>query len=106
MSPTATDDAVRPAPLLPPVTRAPRQTPRRGFGGDVVGVASVLSVVYVLALWLANRGLQDVMGGTAMAFTSLGRVSGLVAADLLLLQCLMMARLPWAERTWGQDRLA
>nr|WP_231121676.1 ferric reductase-like transmembrane domain-containing protein [Motilibacter peucedani] len=102
---TMTDDAVRPAPLLP--APAPAGTaPRRGFGGDVVGVAALLSVVYVVALWLSNRGLQDVTAGTAPAFTSLGRVTGLVSADLLLLQCLMLARLPWAERTWGQDRLA
>jgi DMSO/TMAO reductase YedYZ heme-binding membrane subunit len=95
------------APALPgPVSPGARPRPRGGFGGDVVGAAALLSVVYVVALWLANRGLQDLAGGTGPALTSLGRVLGLVAADLLLLQCLMMARIPWAERTWGQDRLA
>src|SRR4051812_27988968 len=89
-----------------PPTPGASRVPRLGFGGDAVGAAALLSVVYVLALWLANRGLQDLAGGTGPAFTSLGRVLGLVAADLLLLQCLLMARIPWAERTWGQDTLA
>jgi ferredoxin-NADP reductase/DMSO/TMAO reductase YedYZ heme-binding membrane subunit len=80
--------------------------PRRGFGGDVVGAAALLSVGYVVALWVSNRGLQDLAGGTGPELTSLGRLLGLVAADLLLLQCLLMARIPGAERTWGQDRLA
>ena len=79
---------------------------RRGWGGDVVGAAALLSVTWVVALWLTHRGLQDLSGGAAPALSSLGRVLGLVAADLLLVQCLLMARIPWAERTWGQDRLA
>jgi ferredoxin-NADP reductase/DMSO/TMAO reductase YedYZ heme-binding membrane subunit len=79
---------------------------RPGYGGDVVAAASLLSVGYVLALWTANRGLQALGGGAGPALTSAGRLLGLVAADMLLLQCLMMARIPWAERAFGQDRLA
>ena len=92
--------------LRRPVGPSAARTPGRGLGGDAVGAAALLSVVYVVALWVANRGLQDLAGGTGPALTSLGRVLGLVAADLLLVQCLLMARIPWAERTWGQDRLA
>src|SRR5947209_7313287 len=100
-----------PLPPAPPPapTPSPRPAPpsaRRRFGGDAIGSAALLSVAYVVALWVSNRGLQSLARGTGPAFTSLGRVLGLVAADLLLLQCLMMARIPWAERTWGQDRLA
>src|SRR4051794_24761928 len=73
---------------------------------DAVGTAALFSVTVVVALWLSNRGLQDLGGGASPALTSLGRLTGLVAADLLLLQCLLMARIPWAERAWGQDRLA
>jgi predicted ferric reductase len=32
-------------------------------------------------------------------------LTGLVAADLMLFQVLLMARVPWVERTWGQDTL-
>jgi predicted ferric reductase len=74
--------------------------------GDGVLVAVGLSVVVPVALWLAGRGGQDLVGSGAAALTSLGRVTGLVASDLLLVQVLAMARIPWAERAFGQDRLA
>jgi predicted ferric reductase len=63
--------------------------------------------VVVVALWLAHRGLQDLFAGApGSAPTSLGRLTGLVAADLLLVQVLLMARIPWVERSYGQDALA
>ena len=43
---------------------------------------------------------------TGEALTSLGRVTGLVASDLLLVQVLLMARIPMVERSYGQDELA
>jgi predicted ferric reductase len=39
-------------------------------------------------------------------FTSLGRITGLWAADLLLVQVLLMSRLPPLEHAFGRDRLA
>lgn len=74
--------------------------------GTVAGFLAYTSLVVVTALWLANRGAQELFAGTGPALTSTGRLAGLLAADLLLLQALGMARIPWAERTWGQDRLA
>ncbi len=38
--------------------------------------------------------------------TSLGRLTGLWAADLLLIQVLLMSRLPPLEHAFGRDRLA
>jgi predicted ferric reductase len=67
-------------------------------------VAGAGSVVAVVALWLSNGGLRT--GGTGEAAVTTGRLSGLVAADLLLLQVLLMARIPWLERGYGQDALA
>jgi predicted ferric reductase len=90
----------RPADPLPARPRRP------GRGADVVGAAVLLNAGVVLALWTANRGLQSMAAGAGPALTSAGRLLGLLAADLLLVQCLMMARIPWAERAWGQDRLA
>ena len=43
--------------------------------------------------------------GLAATVTSLGRVAGLLAAYLSLVQLLLMARLPWFERSVGFDRL-
>jgi predicted ferric reductase len=65
----------------------------------------VLSVAVVVALWLSNRGVQN-LSGPGGAATSLGRLTGLIASDLLLLQVLLMARIPWVERSYGQDTLA
>jgi predicted ferric reductase len=45
-------------------------------------------------------------GGGADAVSALGRLTGLWASDLLLLQVLLMARIPLVERAFGQDRLA
>lgn len=54
---------------------------------------------------MADRGVQD-LTGWATGLTSLGRISGLVSAVLLLAQVLLMARVPLLERAFGQDRLA
>jgi predicted ferric reductase len=50
--------------------------------------------------------VHDLTSSRADALTSLGRLSGLIAADLLLAQVLLMARVPWIERSYGQDELA
>ena len=114
---TAPITVVRPAgpPTSPPgrpergPARARRPVPPTAapWWRDVAGSAAVGSVVVVVALWLAHRGLQDLLAGApGSALTSLGRLTGLVAADLLLVQVLLMARIPWVERSYGQDTLA
>ncbi|MBV1850889.1 ferredoxin reductase family protein [Catellatospora sp. NEAU-YM18] len=65
------------------------------MGAATVGAAA--------ALWLARGGLGELAG---QPYVSTGRLTGLLAADLLLLQVFTMARVPWLERAWGQDRLA
>jgi predicted ferric reductase len=67
-----------------------------------LAAAGLLLVVF---LWASNHGLPDLLDPTSAA-TSLGRLTGLVAADLLLIQVFLMARVPWIEGAWGQDRLA
>ncbi|MFN2608760.1 MAG: ferric reductase-like transmembrane domain-containing protein [Acidimicrobiales bacterium] len=62
------------------------------------------SLAVVTALWAANSGIGDLAGVSRL--TSLGRLLGLLAADLLLVQVLLMARIPWLERVVGQDTLA
>ena len=54
-------------------------------------------MLVVVALWLAGGGLTAVHSG-GEALTSLGRLTGLVASDLLLVQVLLMARIPLVER--------
>src|SRR5690242_13710371 len=67
---------------------------------DAAGALAVLSVVVVTALWTANGGLQN-LHGVGEPATTLGRLTGLVASDLLLIQVLLMARIPWVERSYG-----
>jgi predicted ferric reductase len=71
-----------------------------------VAVACWASVLVVVALWLSGRGVQLLGAKPADLLTSLGRLTGLVAADLLLIQVFLMARVPIIERSYGQDELA
>jgi len=97
----------RTPPTQRPDARATRRVPPRvpGWWRDAVGVATWLSVLVVVALWIAGGGIQA-LATAAGAFTSVGRLTGLVSADLLLIQVLLMARIPAVERSYGQDELA
>lgn len=64
--------------------------------------ASLLLVCY---WWAAGGGIQQLATWTT-GLLSAGRLTGLVAADLLLAQVLLMARIPFLESAFGQDRLA
>jgi predicted ferric reductase len=78
--------------------------PRRWWA-DVIGVAAMLNVLVVVAMWVHGGGVADLRApGTGS--TSIGRLTGLLSAVLLLAQVLLMARVPWLERSYGQDRLA
>ncbi|MGX6607565.1 ferredoxin reductase family protein [Micromonosporaceae bacterium Da 78-11] len=85
--------------------RAAGWRPVRRWWADLAGSAALFSVVVVIALWLHNGGIRAFSdpGGPA---TTTGRLTGLVASDLLLLQVLLMARIPGVERSYGQDALA
>lgn len=58
----------------------------------------------VIWLWVHGGGvsLAGTLGGL---LTSLGRLTALVGTYLVLLQVLMLARIPWLERRIGFDRL-
>ncbi|MDT7561537.1 MAG: hypothetical protein QOG76_161 [Pseudonocardiales bacterium] len=101
LAPAATD------PVLPVGPADPAGRPSRAlrwFGCDLLGAAAILSVVVVIALWVSHQGIQ-LLGRGVIGSDDLGRLSGLIASDLLLLQVLLMARIPWVERAWGHDVL-
>src|SRR5690242_16676971 len=88
--------------VSPPIARPRRATPR--WWADLGGLAAGFSLLIVTALWVSDGGVQALSGGRfALAA---GQVTGLWSADLLLLQVLLMARVPVVERAFGQDRLA
>jgi len=72
---------------------------------DACGVFVWCSMLVVVALWVAGGGVHD-LAQTGTGLTSIGRLTGLVASDLLLIQVLLMARIPLVEATYGQDELA
>jgi predicted ferric reductase len=98
------------AALAVPFTPVPAPPDTRAARTDAaVRIAAAVAVGAGLALvtywWAAGEGLRD-LTGWATGLTSLGRWTGLVASDLLLVQVLLMARVPVLERAVGQDRLA
>jgi predicted ferric reductase len=87
------------------ITLTPPSTPRaawRGWG-DLFGAAALASNVVVIWLWLSNQGIQK-LGVNVIATVVLP--TGLLASNLMILQVLMLARIPIIERAWGHDLLA
>ena len=94
-----------------PVTEAaaPQPVRRRGpvprWWRDASATAGWLVLLVVTALWVSGGGIQE-MTSLSGALMSVGRLTGLVASALLLIQVFLMARVPWVEQAWGQDELA
>ena len=89
-------------------TSAASAPPPRAPGAPLVArrqVAPVWLVLLLTALWVEGGGVQE-LTSVSGALMSTGRLTGLIASALLLLQVLLMARIPWVEQAWGQDELA
>ncbi|MEU9371991.1 ferredoxin reductase family protein [Streptomyces avermitilis] len=79
---------------------------RRGFTlADPLGALAILSAVAVVALWVMNQGGPLSLTTPDRAMGSLGLLTGLLASDLMILQVVLLARIPWVERSWGHDLL-
>ncbi len=96
-------------PVTPPTARPAPVAGRRARADARVRAAAVAglwaSLLLVTYWWVAGGGVQD-LGGWTSGLTSLGRLTGLLASDLLLVQVLLMSRLPPLEHAFGRDRLA
>jgi len=77
-----------------------------GWWRHAVAWAVGVSLVVVAALWASQGGFAQLSQDSGTALTAAGRATGLGAADLLLVQVGLMARIPWVERAYGQDQLA
>ena len=84
---------------------APRPRPRPAARGWNIAATTViwLTSLFVVALWVSGGGLQALVGMNGETLTTLGRITGLVSANLLLYQVLLMARIPLFERGFGRD---
>ena len=88
---------------LPRVDAEARQD--RGIRLTAV-LALWIGLLLVTYWWVAAGGIADLATDWATALTSVGRLTGLWSADLLLVQVLLMSRLPPLEHAFGRDRLA
>jgi len=98
------------APAAPPspaaAPRGPRSRARRDAAVRLGALAALwLALLLVTYWWATGGGVQD-LAGWESGLTSLGRLTGLLASVLLLVQVLLMARVPVLEGAFGQDRLA
>lgn len=87
------------------VANARRLGALRPGWADLLGPLAVLSVVVVVCMWIRTGGLQTTAASVELALGSLGLLTGLLSADLMILQTLALARIPWVERAWGHDLL-
>lgn len=71
----------------------------------VVAVVVAANVAVTLGLWFRHGGLQATSGPGGIA-TAAGQLTALIGTDAVLLQLLLMARVPWLEEYIGLDRLA
>src|SRR6476661_4897541 len=93
----------RGAPAATPPVPDPVRTDAAVRTGAVVALWSGITLVSYW--WAAGGGLQDLTAWTTR-LDSAGRLTGLLSALLLLVQVLLMSRLPLLEHAYGQDRLA
>ncbi len=71
---------------------------------QLAAVLGCLSVVFVVGLWVRGQGPQE-LGSLSGALHSLGRLTALLSSLLLLIQVVLMARVPFLERGFGQDAI-
>ena len=77
------------------------------FGwADLLGPIGIASVVIVICMWLRTGGIQTGVASVEGALSSLGPAHRTACpSDLMILQVVMLARIPWVERAWGHDLL-
>lgn len=110
---TSSETSTRPLRTFAPTAGAhvPTARPARRLGPvprwwrDASVTSGWLVLLVVTALWVKGGGIQE-LSSMSGALTSLGRLTGLIASALLLIQVFLMARVPWVEQAWGQDELA
>ena len=87
-------------------TRRPRVRPTRPWWRLSIATATYVSALIVAYLWLKGGGAHNLVASPADFLMSVARLAGLIASNLMLIQVLLMARVPMIERSYGQDELA
>jgi predicted ferric reductase len=84
--------------------RRPGHVRRRGL--VLAGAWAVTAANLAVVTWLWVRGGNLEHGDAGDVLVAIGRLTGLWSAYLVLVQVLLLARLPWLERAVGFDRLS
>lgn len=82
----------------------PRRRPRRHLAAWLFWIVVAMNAGVIVVLWVRGGNVSGVHNA-AQLFDSVGRITGLLAAYLLLIQVILIARLPWIERAAGFDHL-
>jgi predicted ferric reductase len=97
--PAAGSDSVAVAASL----RRPAPAPRPWLAGAFAALAGAGLVAVLLAIVKGESSLALLVPGGKLIV--IGRLCGLTAAYLILVMLLLIARIPWLERSVGQERL-
>ena len=89
--------------VTPPNQLSSGRTSRRVLA-TCLWLVVIANAGVIVWLWLHGGGVGRVHGSAAL-FTSLGRITGLIAVYLALVQVLLIARVPPVEGLVGFDRL-
>ncbi|MFI5041439.1 MAG: ferric reductase-like transmembrane domain-containing protein, partial [Acidimicrobiales bacterium] len=71
----------------------------------LVAIAVAAGAAVVIGLWWHDTPARS-LHGAAADLTAAGRITGLLGAYLVLVEVLLMARIPWLDTAIGTDRLA
>lgn len=86
------------------VRRLPRPRASRLLTSDVLAVGGFVTAV-TLGIWAVHGGLGALAAGGLEMLSSLGQLSGLIAALAALGGLVLTSRPRWMERRYGQDSL-
>jgi predicted ferric reductase len=87
------------------VTTAVAARSRAADRAWIVVVVVAANALVAVGLWFRHGGLDNATGPGATP-TAIGQLTGLLGAYAVLLELLLMARMPWLERYMGLNRLA
>ncbi|MGZ4780485.1 MAG: ferredoxin reductase family protein [Oryzihumus sp.] len=85
--------------------RGRRHQQWRARVGDLLELLAAGLLVTTVSIFLRDGGGQHLVTGSwGSRLVAVGQLTGLVAVDLLLVQMLLAARVPWVDRVYGSDR--
>ncbi len=70
---------------------------------DVIEIFAWSTVVFLIATFMINGGLKQVTD-LPSALNALSRLTALIGTDLLLIQMVLTARVPWIDKFYGHDK--